>query len=63
MRISMRKHGVTGAELIERIHAMGGDRARSAKAVTRFVDGGPGCIAVYVAIIDFVVQRQQMEVH
>jgi hypothetical protein len=64
MRKAMADHAITAVELIEHIHReIGGDRHRIAAAVSRFLSGGPGGIAVHVAIIDLVVQQERATVH
>lgn len=64
MRKAMANHAITADELVAHIHsAIGGDRSRAADAVSRFVTGGPGSMAVYVAIIDLIVQQQAVTVH
>lgn len=64
MRKAMANHAITAAELVERIYAeVGGDRCRVVDAVSRFVDGGPGCVAVHVAIINLIVQQEAATVH
>lgn len=64
MRKAMAKHGITAAELIDYIHKdLGGDRQRVVDAVTRFVNGGPGSIAVHAGIIGISVDQQDATVH
>ncbi len=64
MRKAMADHAITSEELIDQIHRdIGGDRKRVAKVVARFVDGGPGSLAVLAGVIVLVVKQQQATQH
>lgn len=64
MRKAMAEHGITADELIDHIHhSIGGDRARIVEVVERFVEGGPGVVAVHMAVIAKVVERNLATTH
>jgi hypothetical protein len=60
----MTAHGISAEELAAHIQSeIGGERARVADAVSRFVAGGQPCLAVTSAIIELAVQRRTATVH